>query len=55
MAKLRCAFQSMERLYLAMDYYPAGSLDAVLAPRGPSDEATRAKRRRRSARSSPRP
>ena len=32
-AKLRCAFQSMERLYLAMDYYPAGSLDAVLASR----------------------
>jgi serine/threonine protein kinase len=32
-AKLRCAFQSLERLYLAMDYYPAGSLDAVLASR----------------------
>ncbi|KAH8048757.1 serine/threonine kinase [Aureococcus anophagefferens] len=31
-AKLRFAFQSPSKLFLAMDYYPAGSLDAVLEP-----------------------
>ena len=29
-AKLRFAFQSPSKLFLAMDYYPAGSLDAAL-------------------------
>ena len=33
MAKLRFAFHTSKKLFLAMDYYPAGSLDAILESR----------------------
>ena len=45
-AKLRFAFQSPSKLFLAMDYYPAGSLDAVLESRAFRRKDARAAARR---------
>ncbi|KAK7239549.1 protein serine/threonine kinase [Aureococcus anophagefferens] len=45
-AKLRFAFQTPSKLFLAMDYYPAGSLDAVLESRAFRRKDARAAARR---------